>query len=210
MLESLAYPGILWYNLRVNTTLNMPSKNFSGAGNQQERLEICWWIVGIVDGEGSFLVNIFKSPKTKMGWQVFPEFNVSQSEKDIVILKELKKFFGCGHIYPHRSKNRKKNWDTLYKYCVREREDLEKKIIPFFQNYPPKSLTKRRDFKAFMKSLKLIRKKNHLTIKGMKKIIEETKTMTHRKPFNSSRAAKFLKSSETIRRNSTNRKSGKI
>jgi len=176
------------------------SKNFSGADNQQERLEISWWIVGIVDGEGSFLINIFRSPKAKMGWQVFPEFNVSQSEKDLVILKNLKKFFGCGNIYPQRSKTRKKKWTPLYKYCVREREGLKEKIIPFFQEHPLKSITKKSDFRKFVKAIRLIEKNEHLKLSGMKKIIRITERMVHRKPFRKSARAKFLKSSETIRR----------
>lgn len=68
----------------------MPSKNASSADNQQERIEMCGWIVGLVDGEGSFLINIFRSPRAKMGWQVFPEFNVSQAKKGIDLLYELK------------------------------------------------------------------------------------------------------------------------
>ena len=115
----------------------MPSKKVFSADNQQERIEICGWVVGFVDGEGSFLVNIFKSSRAKMGWQVFPEFNITQTKKGIDLLYRLKNFFGCGHIYAHRARNRKKNkWDPLYKYCVRARAELKEKIIPFFKKYP--------------------------------------------------------------------------
>jgi len=169
--------------------------------NQQERIETCGWIVGFVDGEGSFLVSIFRSPRAKMGWQVFPEFNVSQTRKDINLLQELKKFFGCGHIYIHQTRMKKeKEWDVLYKYCVRARKELKEKIIPFFEKHPPKGVSKRNDFKRFVKIIKLMEKGKHLTIEGMKEIIEITKNMTHRKPFHLSSASKFLSSPETIRR----------
>ena len=180
----------------------MPSKKTTSADNQQERLETYGWIVGFVDGEGSFLVNIFKSPRTKMGWQVFPEFNVSQSKKDVNLLRELKKFFGCGHIYIHRMRAKKeKRWDTLYKYCVRARKDLKEKIIPFFQEHPSRSLVKRRDFKKFVKVINLMDEGKHLKVTGMRRIAKMIKHMTHRKPFDLLSPSKFLISSETIREN---------
>ena len=83
----------------------MPSKNTFSADNQQERLEMPGWVVGFVDGEGSFLVTIFKSSQAKMKWQIFPEFNVSQSLKGKDLLHKLETFFGCGHIYAHNARN---------------------------------------------------------------------------------------------------------
>jgi hypothetical protein len=178
----------------------MPGNNVSSADNQQERIETCGWVVGFVDGEGSFLVNIFKSPKTKMGWQVFPEFNVAQTEKGIDLLYRLRNFFGCGYIYAHRARNRKQNkWDPLYKYCVRSRVELREKIIPFFMRYPPKSVTKRKDFRKFVAVIEMIERKEHLTIEGMRQIAKIVESMTHRKPFQYSSAFEFLSSSETIR-----------
>ena len=178
----------------------MLSKKNSSADNQQERLETCGWIVGFVDGEGSFLINIFKSPRAKMGWQVFPEFNVSQTKKDISLLRQVKKFFGCGHIYIHRTRIKKeKKWDILYKYCVRARKDLKGKIIPFFEKHPSRSVIKRKDFERFVKVIDLIEKREHLSIFGMRKIAKIVKKMRHRKPFNLLSPSKFLISSETIR-----------
>ena len=184
----------------VNPLKFMRSKNAFSADNQQERIEMCGWIVGFVDGEGSFLVNIFKSPTAKLGWQVFPEFNVSQSEKGIDMLYQIKNFFDCGHIYIHRMRMKKhQKWDTLHKFCVRSKPELENKIIPFFQKYPPKSEMKKRDFDSFARVVKMIGEKKHLSVDGLKSIAEIVKTMVHRKPFEDSSASKFLLSSETIR-----------
>ncbi len=178
----------------------MSGDKASSADNQQERIEMCGWITGFVDGEGSFLVNLFKSPRAKMGWQIFPEFNVSQTLKGIDLLHKLKGFFSCGHIYIHRTRMKKeKKWDTLYKYCVRSREELKTKIIPFFRKYPPKSVVKKKDFEEFVKVIKMIEKKEHLTVKGMEKIANIIiKDMTHRKASKDLSAFKFLSSSETI------------
>lgn len=167
--------------------------------NPQGRIEMEGWIVGFVDGEGSFLVNVFRSKEYKIGWQVFPEFNVSQIEKNLGTLKELQKFFGCGRIYEHKV-GRKKNWNKLYKFCVRNRKDLKEKIIPFFLKHPLKSKTKRNDFKIFVKVLKLMDEKKHLTKRGLRKILKLVEKMTHRKPFKERKAFQFLFPSETVRR----------
>jgi len=136
-----------------------------------------------------------------MGWQIFPEFNVSQTLKGVDLLQKLKDFFNCGHIYIHRTRMKKeKKWDTLYKYCVRSREELKTKIIPFFRKYPPKSAAKKKDFEGFVKVIEMIEKKEHLTVKGMGKIANIIlKEMTHRKASKDLSAFKFLSSSETIR-----------
>lgn len=177
----------------------MPSKNTFSADNQQERIEV-GWIVGFVDGEGSFLVNIFKSSQAKLKWQIFPEFNVSQSLKGKDLLHALEKFFQCGHIYAHNARNIKQGtWDPLYKYCVRSKTELLEKIIPFFEKYSPKGKSKLHDFQSFVQVVKLMDKGEHLTIQGMIKIAKIAEKMTHRKPFKDSSISKFLLSSETIR-----------
>jgi len=178
----------------------MPSKKVLSADNQQERLEMSGWVVGFVDGEGSFLVTIFKSSQAKLKWQIFPEFNVSQSLKGKDLLHKLEAFFKCGHIYAHNARNIKQGkWDPLYKYCVRSRTELQSKIIPFFKKYSPLGASKINDFNCFVKIIDLMGKGEHLTIEGMRKIAKIAKKMTHRKPFKDSSLYKFLESSETIR-----------
>ena len=56
----------------------MPSKNAINADNQQERLKNVGWVIGYVDGEGCFSISLFRNKTTKFGWQVFPEFVVTQ------------------------------------------------------------------------------------------------------------------------------------
>ena len=71
----------------------MPSKKAASADNQQERLKMIGWIVGYVDGEGCFSVSLFRNKTTKFGWQVFPEFVVTQGEKSKKSLEILIKCF---------------------------------------------------------------------------------------------------------------------
>ena len=130
--------------------MNNQSKNVSSVilklkglpDNQQERLKMFGWITGFVDGEGSFSISIFRNKKAQLslGWQVFPEFVVTQGEKSLKVLEEMKIIFGCGSIYKAGYKKNDNHNDNhkepLYRYCVRARVDLREIIIPFFQeNY---------------------------------------------------------------------------
>ncbi|MDI6916120.1 MAG: LAGLIDADG family homing endonuclease, partial [Desulfitobacteriaceae bacterium] len=60
------------------------------------------YIVGLVDGEGSFTVYI-KNPnnkeKIKRRVRAEPRFYIKLIDKDKDILYEFKKFFGCGNVY---------------------------------------------------------------------------------------------------------------
>ena len=166
----------------------MPSKNVFSADNQQERLE--GWIVGFVDGEGCFSVSIIKNSTTKNGWQLFPEFVVTQGEKSIESLNVIKDYFGCGNIYiNHRKDNHKEN---LCRYCVRSIRELSDKIIPFFQVNQLRT-AKKFDFDTFVTIIELIKEKKHLNHEGMTKIAYLIQKMNRKVP------ARFLESSETTR-----------
>src|SRR5581483_9649083 len=121
------------------------SKNQIRADNQQGRLNP-WWIVGFVDGEGCFSISIFKNKTSKSGFQVFPEFVVTQGAKSLSALQELQIFFNCGKIYENRRNDNHR--ENLYRYCVRSIVDIESKIIPFFEKYKLQT-AKKNDFQAF-------------------------------------------------------------
>jgi len=158
--------------------------------NQQERLEIESWIVGFTDGEGCFSVSIIKNNTSKTGWQVFPEFVITQGEKSLPALKIFEKHFKCGNIFKNRRYDNHK--EHLYKYCVRKISDLENKIIPFFEKNNLKT-AKYKDFKYFVKIIDLIKKDEHLNMKGIAKIAKIIEKMNRKK------ASQFLESSEAIR-----------
>jgi hypothetical protein len=168
----------------------MPSKNASSADNQQERLKRIGWIVGYVDGEGCFSVSFFRNKTTKFGWQVFPEFVVTQGEKSKKSLEILEKFFKCGKIYINkRYDNHNEN---IYRYCIRSKKELTEIIIPFFKNNQLIT-AKKEDFKIFAKIIELMNENIHTELKGMKKIAKLVEKMNHKKP------SCFLESSETKR-----------
>ena len=164
------------------------SDKASIADNQQERLRLEGWISGFVDGEGCFTVSIIRN---NYGWQVFPEFVVSQGEKSRTALEKIKKFFKCGYI--NLNTRRDNHHEQMLKYCVRAINDLNLKIIPFFEQNKLKTY-KQKDFQVFRRIIKMMISKKHLSEKGLNRIRSLLQTMNRRK------YKSVLESSETIRR----------
>src|ERR1041385_3638230 len=175
------YPALL--------ALERGSENMSGADNQQERLKTVGWIVGFVDGEGCFSVTIQKST-TATGWQVFPEFVVTQGEKSLSALHDLQEFFGCGKIFVNRRYDNHR--EHLYRFCVRSVADLKDKVVPFFRENQLRT-AKRMDFEKFARVLELMGERRHLNSEGLVEIASIAQTMNRKKP------SRFLESSETTR-----------
>lgn len=167
---------------------SISSENQLGADNQQARK--IGWIVGFVDGEGTFSVSINKNRTTNSGWQIFPEFVITQGEKSLSALQEIQNFFECGKLYINKRYDNHK--EHLYRYCVRSLKDLEEKIVPFFLANPLRT-AKKDDFLKFVKILAIIKKGNHLKPQGMRKIALIIQTMNRKK------TSRYLSASETIR-----------
>jgi hypothetical protein len=159
--------------------------------NQQERLEIEQWIVGFTDGEGCFSVSMFRNKTTALGWQVFPEFVITQGKKSLPALKIFQEHFGCGKIYENKRYDNHK--ESLYRYCVRSLDDLQRTVIPFFRTHQLRT-AKKRDFELFESIVGMILKKEHLTTDGMQSIASKIECMNNKKK------SRFLESSETTRR----------
>ena len=77
------------------------------------------YIVGFVDGEGSFHVAIYKDDRMKAGIKVIPEFHVSQQVSSRTVLDALCEYFACGYVKENHAKN---NRDKTYVYVVRNRK----------------------------------------------------------------------------------------
>ncbi len=126
------------------------------------------YIVGLVDGEGSFTVYI-KDPNsdvlTKRRVVAEPRFYLKLIEKDKHILYELKEFFGCGNVY--FQKDTRPNHQNCYRYEVTNRSDLEKTIIPFFKKNKLRFNSKQKDFEIFCNLMDRIQNGDHLTNSGL-------------------------------------------
>jgi LAGLIDADG endonuclease len=183
MLEHLVDPALLDGQKPV-------SDNATGADNQQERPWTAGWITGFIDGEGTFSVSIYRNRATSAGWQVRPEFVVTQGERSVSVLRELQAFFGCGEVYINRRHDNHR--EHVYRYCVRRLADLKTTIIPFFQANQLRT-AKRTDFERFAEVVRMMDRREHLTPSGMRRVAEVAQSMNRRKP------SVFLESSETIR-----------
>lgn len=169
---------------------NSPSKKSVGADNQQERLEIESWVVGFTDGEGCFSVSLIKNQTTKSGWQLFPEFVITQGAKSLLALEEIKNHFQCGKIFVNKRYDNHNEY--LYRYCVRSLKDLKEKIIPFFERR--RLMThKMNDFKIFARIVNYMSRLIHLKPEGKRRIASLIEQMNRRKK------SRFLESSETKR-----------
>lgn len=96
------------------------------------------WIVGFVDGEGCFNLDVHRKEDMRWKLQMQPEFTVVQNEVDIQLLYAFKDFFGCGSV----GGNRRDKHGTRYHYRVKNVKDLIEKIIPFFDKHSLKTKKK--------------------------------------------------------------------
>ncbi len=176
------------------------SKNVLSADNQQGRLKSFldpWYIVGFVEGEGTFHIAFYKDPRMKQGIKIIPEFHINQSYLRIDTLKAIKEYFGCGYIKANHAKKK----DTTYVYVVRDREELINKIIPFFQKHCLIS-NKQKSFYLFAKIVKLIKEGKHRRKQGVTKIIYLAYQMNVKGKYRLRKKEdliKILKPPETIR-----------
>ena len=162
------------------------SDKVTSAENQQERLiEFRGWVVGFVDGEGCFSIGFVRQQRRadrsgyRTGYQVTHEFVVTQGERSLTCLHDLREFFGVGQvIINNRYDNHREH---LHRYVVRRRADLLETVIPFFQRHPLRS-SKREDFEKFVRCVELVAGGSHRASAGLIEIAEIAQTMNRRKP----------------------------
>ncbi len=169
----------------------MGSDNPTGAANQQERPGCAaWWVVGFADGEGCFSASIVRNGQCRLGWQVQPEFSVSQGARSLDVLSELQSFFGCGLVV--RNNRQDNHREPMYRFSVRRTADLREHVVPFFESHPLRT-AKNDEFRRFVSILRAMEDGEHLCHEGLAGIARIIGTMNHRK------AQRFLESSEAIR-----------
>ena len=126
-----------------------------------------WWITGFIDAEGSFTVNIRKSPRSNTGWYVEPKFTIGLHKRDRPILEQIKAFLGVGNIYSKGS--------NAVQLCVQSIDNLEA-VISHFDKYS--LITKKRvDYELWRRVIVLIKNKEHLTPEGLLKIVSIRSTI---------------------------------
>lgn len=120
-----------------------------------------WFITGLVDAEGSFMLGFFKSDTYRMGYQIQAIFKIALRSSDLDLLSQIQKFFGLGKITKHG--------ETSSQYTVKSLKDLET-IIAHFDNYPLLG-QKWADYTLFKSAVQLIKDKEHLNKQGFNKLL---------------------------------------
>ena len=147
----------------------MPSENQTSADNQQERSivetipeDTGWYLAGFTDGEGSFNVStINRNQDFKTGWKISLSFNISQ--KDVTVLNLFQETLECGSF--------RKRKDGVTYYEVRRVDELQNIVIPFFERFTLKSVSKRKQFEVFREIVAIVARKEHLTSAGLENIL---------------------------------------
>jgi hypothetical protein len=137
------------------------------------------YIVGLVDGEGSFTAYV-RDPKSmndgrERRVRVEPKFYVKLVEQDRSILDALKNYFQCGNVY--FQKDNRANHQHCYRFEVANRSELAEIIIPFFKENCLQFPSKKRDFDIFCKIMNEIEKGEHLHSKGLSNLYRLKKQM---------------------------------
>ncbi len=155
------------------------------------------YVVGFVDGEGSFHIAIYKDPRMKTGMKLIPEFHVSQRVTSRSVLDGLVDHFQCGYVKANHAKSDR---DTTYAYVVRDRRDLISKIIPYFKKYKLQT-EKCKDFQLFAEVVTRMEKGDHCDGQTLTGILDLAYQMNQGGKYRRVRHI-FKEPSETIRQTS--------
>ncbi|MCA1704216.1 MAG: LAGLIDADG family homing endonuclease, partial [Actinobacteria bacterium] len=150
----------------------MDSDNPTGDPDyQQGRLEA--YLSGFVDGEGAFSVGVQRRPDLPFGFQLVPEFRVSQDVERASVLEILRETLGCGRIVRN---DRNSQRDHTYVLVVRRRTDLLYRVLPFFQRNPILS-EKRSSSETFAHIVTAMAAGEHLERDGFERLVRLAFTM---------------------------------
>jgi len=124
------------------------------------------YLLGFLEGEGCFCIAIGKYSDRTHGIGLRPSFIIALAQKDVKVLKRIKRFLGYGRIYEELVYN--KNSVNIARYNISNVSHLlklKKKLEGMKFN-----TTKGEDFKNWSKCLEIIKNKEHRTKKGILKI----------------------------------------
>ena len=167
----------LFYSYKAQTKSFVEKQNLTHKMNP-------WFVTGFVDGEGCFLINMYKDNLNSTGWRVKLRFAIALHVKDKSLLQEIQSYLvpplpppggrggdqrgptgdpppGVGQIYKHGPES--------LQFIVTSFKELDT-VVNHFKMYPLMT-NKCSDFKLFIMVHEIIRRKEHLTQEGLIKII---------------------------------------
>lgn len=141
----------------------MDTAQGQSAGKDLIPNEIHHHLAGFVDGEGAFPIQTRKTPWTKFGFTITPEFKISQHKDHGYILVLLQKALGCGKI---SIKSGQPNQLVLVE---KNRKRISDNIIPFFKEYP--LIVKQQTFQKFVKIVEGLNNNEQDTKEGFENLL---------------------------------------
>ena len=142
----------------TNSNINMGSLQRSYKRTELGKLP-SEYIVGFVDGEGSFTLSVAKHKQKISGLDPRLIFAIELRDDDEEILLSIQRTLNCGRIY-HLTYERY-GWypHTLFK--VSSIKEIRSKVIPFFIKHPLRA-KKRKSFELFCQAAEIFAQKRHL------------------------------------------------
>jgi hypothetical protein len=152
------------------------------------------YLAGFANGEGSFNLSFRPRGDYRQPWRISLCFNVSQ--RDPAVLLVLREQLRCGTM--------RQRADGCWYFEVNSLEDLNRFVLPFFRRFGFLAPTKQRDFAKFCELTTLMLQRRHLTLDGVREILDIRRDMNDggkRRYSEEEILARYTgESSETVRR----------
>ncbi|MFH1295468.1 MAG: LAGLIDADG family homing endonuclease [bacterium] len=139
-----------------------------------------WYIVGLVDGEGSFAITIYKHPSSKTRKTASLMFQIELRADDRFVLELVQKRLKCGYI--KELNYERYGWKPHAKFYVVKQSDIFYRVIPFFKQFPLPG-KKGKDFQLFCQAAEIFKRKRHLTEEGINQLLKIREFMNERRPM---------------------------
>jgi len=121
-----------------------------------------YWVSGFVAGDGGFSVIVKETEENKFK-DVHYGLYITQSIRDIELIKKFVEFFKCGRVYKINITSNKSV------FAIQDLQSILYKVIPHFDKYNLEN-SKQLDFLCYKKAIFIIKSKNHFTKEGIQKI----------------------------------------
>lgn len=121
------------------------------------------WIAGFTSGHGCFFIYVENNIKLRSGYRIKLIFNIVQHSRDKSLLECISSYLNCGNIL-ETSRGE-------VSYDVTKFSDNYGKISAFFSKYTIHGI-KALDFNDWKLAAEIVKSKDHLTKKGVERIIK--------------------------------------
>lgn len=122
-----------------------------------------WWLTGIFDAGGSFLVSLVKIKNSEPTHKILVSVEISLNYKDKLLLYNIQSMLNVGTLHYDSTGN-------ICKWKVSGINEIYDVIIPHFKTYPLIT-QKRADFETFVKIIGLVKLGRHYSQNGLQKIV---------------------------------------